>query len=263
MLDQHRSVVNDEWEKLFDGILHDCAERLRQDPTDFEALVRGVTVYMVVIEGTLALTAARFIVKSLKERDSFPASSRDSPRSTATSHDTSASGQVPRRRDQGRPGERPDRPGHAPGDACRWRRSFRPAVGRRPVQLRDALLPLVGDLRVRDEVALEEARRDGPRPGDARRRRLSGRPRWRARPGRPSTGARERMLEACLEVLKADGYAGLTIAKVAARARREQALVSYHFGSKQGLVAAAARELGETITAEIVAGSATAARSGG
>jgi TetR/AcrR family transcriptional repressor of bet genes len=55
-------------------------------------------------------------------------------------------------------------------------------------------------------------------------------------------------------VLKADGYAGLTIAKVAARAGDNKALVSYHFGSKQGLVAAAARELGETITAEIVAG---------
>jgi ribonucleoside-diphosphate reductase beta chain len=72
MLGQHGSVVNDEWEKLFNGILKDCAERLRFDPTDFEALVRGVTVYMVVIEGTLALTAARFIVKSLKERDAFP-----------------------------------------------------------------------------------------------------------------------------------------------------------------------------------------------
>jgi AcrR family transcriptional regulator len=73
-------------------------------------------------------------------------------------------------------------------------------------------------------------------------------------PGRPSTGARERILDGCLEVLKADGYAGLTIAKVAARAGDNKALVSYHFGSKQGLVAAAARELGETISSEIVAG---------
>ena len=57
--------------------------------------------------------------------------------------------------------------------------------------------------------------------------------------GRPSTGARERILEAAIEVLKADGYAGLTIAKVAARARREsKPLVTYHYGSKQGLVAA-------------------------
>jgi ribonucleoside-diphosphate reductase beta chain len=72
MLDQQRTNVNDDWELLFNGILHDCAERLRKDPSDFAALVRGITVYMVVIEGTLALTGARFIIRSLKERGWFP-----------------------------------------------------------------------------------------------------------------------------------------------------------------------------------------------
>jgi ribonucleoside-diphosphate reductase beta chain len=72
MLDQNRSVVNEDWKTLFDGILHEAAERLRKDPSDFAALVRGVTVYMVVIEGMLALTAARFMIKSLKERGWFP-----------------------------------------------------------------------------------------------------------------------------------------------------------------------------------------------
>ena len=76
----------------------------------------------------------------------------------------------------------------------------------------------------------------------------------RPRPGRPSTGARERILDACLEVLKADGYAGLTLAKVASRSGESKALVSYHFGSKQGLVAAAAHTLGQTITADVLAG---------
>ena len=71
-LQQHRYVVNKDWETMFDGILHDCAERLREDPTDFPALVRGITVYMIVIEGMLALTAARFMIRSLKERDWFP-----------------------------------------------------------------------------------------------------------------------------------------------------------------------------------------------
>src|SRR5918997_3681922 len=73
-------------------------------------------------------------------------------------------------------------------------------------------------------------------------------------PGRPSTGARERILEGCLEVLKASGYAGLTIAKVAAASGESKALVSYHFGSKAGLVAAAGRELGEEITREVLDG---------
>jgi AcrR family transcriptional regulator len=73
-------------------------------------------------------------------------------------------------------------------------------------------------------------------------------------PGRPPTGARERILEACLEVLKESGYAGLSIAKVAAGAGESKALIAYHFGSKDGLVAAAGRELGEEITREILDG---------
>ena len=76
----------------------------------------------------------------------------------------------------------------------------------------------------------------------------------RAKPGRPSTGARERIRDACLEVLKSDGYAGLTIARVAARAGENKALVSYHFGSKQGLIAEAGRELGRVITADVLEG---------
>jgi TetR/AcrR family transcriptional repressor of bet genes len=76
----------------------------------------------------------------------------------------------------------------------------------------------------------------------------------RAGPGRPSTGARERILEAALDVLKSDGYAGLTIAKVAARAGENKALISYHYGSKDGLIAAAARELGQIITDDVLGG---------
>jgi AcrR family transcriptional regulator len=74
-----------------------------------------------------------------------------------------------------------------------------------------------------------------------------------AKRGRPSTGARERILEAAIEVLKADGYAGLTIAKVAAVAGESKALVAYHYGSKQGLVKACGREVAELITAEALA----------
>jgi AcrR family transcriptional regulator len=73
-----------------------------------------------------------------------------------------------------------------------------------------------------------------------------------ARRGRPSTGARERILEAAIEVLKSDGYAGLTIAKVAARAGESKPLVAYHYGSKQGLVEAAGRSIAEMITEEVL-----------
>jgi TetR/AcrR family transcriptional repressor of bet genes len=73
-------------------------------------------------------------------------------------------------------------------------------------------------------------------------------------PGRPPSGARERVLQAGLEVLKADGYAGLTTAKVAARSGQNKALIGYHFGSKQGLVAAVGRELAASITEEVIGG---------
>ena len=71
-LELQRPSMNREWGELFDGILHDCSEALRIDPTDTAALVRGVTVYMIVIEGTLALTGARFIIRTLKELDLMP-----------------------------------------------------------------------------------------------------------------------------------------------------------------------------------------------
>ncbi len=73
-------------------------------------------------------------------------------------------------------------------------------------------------------------------------------------PGRPSTGARERILAAGLETLLAEGYAGLTTAKVAVRAGESKALIAYHFGSKHGLVSAVARDLGNVITAEVLNG---------
>jgi AcrR family transcriptional regulator len=73
-------------------------------------------------------------------------------------------------------------------------------------------------------------------------------------PGRPPSGARERVLQAGLDVLKAEGYAGLTTAKIAAHSGQNKALIGYHFGSKQGLVAAVGRELAESITEEVIGG---------
>ena len=81
---------------------------------------------------------------------------------------------------------------------------------------------------------------------------MAHRPEARPGPGRPSSGARERVLAAGLEVLKAEGYAGLTTAKVAARSGQNKALIAYHFGSKQGLVAAVGREVAESITDEVL-----------
>jgi AcrR family transcriptional regulator len=53
--------------------------------------------------------------------------------------------------------------------------------------------------------------------------------------------------------MKAEGYAGLTVAKVAARAGESKALIAYHFGSKHGLVEAAGRDVAEMITRRVLA----------
>ncbi len=71
-------------------------------------------------------------------------------------------------------------------------------------------------------------------------------------PGRPSTGAKDRVLEAGLEVLLEEGFAGLTYAKVAGRAGENKSLISYYFRSKQGLVGAVAELVGERITVQIL-----------
>ncbi|HEX2467772.1 MAG TPA: TetR/AcrR family transcriptional regulator, partial [Solirubrobacterales bacterium] len=71
-------------------------------------------------------------------------------------------------------------------------------------------------------------------------------------PGRPPSDAPQRILEAAFEVLKRDGYAGLTTAKVAAASGQNKALIAYYYGSKQGLVAAVARRVSERITEEVL-----------
>jgi AcrR family transcriptional regulator len=73
-------------------------------------------------------------------------------------------------------------------------------------------------------------------------------------PGRPATGAPERILAGAYEVLKRDGYAGLTTAKVAAASGQNKALIAYYYGSKRGLVAAVARRVSERLTDEILGG---------
>jgi AcrR family transcriptional regulator len=52
--------------------------------------------------------------------------------------------------------------------------------------------------------------------------------------------------------MKSDGYAGLTTAKVAAASGQNKALISYYYGSKQGLVAAVARRVADTVVSTVL-----------
>jgi ribonucleoside-diphosphate reductase beta chain len=67
-----REVLGDAFEQVFDQALVQAHDRLRLDPTDREAKVRFVTIYHMVIEGTLGLTASHFILDYLREQDLLP-----------------------------------------------------------------------------------------------------------------------------------------------------------------------------------------------
>jgi ribonucleoside-diphosphate reductase beta chain len=67
-----RDVLGDAFEQVFDQALVQAHDRLRLDPTDREAKVRFVTIYHMVIEGTLGLTASHFILDYLLERGLMP-----------------------------------------------------------------------------------------------------------------------------------------------------------------------------------------------
>jgi ribonucleoside-diphosphate reductase beta chain len=67
-----REVLGDAFERVFDQALVEAHDRLRLDPTDREAKIRFVTIYHMVIEGTLGLTASHFILDYLRERELLP-----------------------------------------------------------------------------------------------------------------------------------------------------------------------------------------------
>jgi ribonucleoside-diphosphate reductase beta chain len=67
-----REVLGPSFEKVFDEALVQAHDRLRLDPTDREAKVRFVTIYHMVIEGTLGLTASHFILDYLRDRGLLP-----------------------------------------------------------------------------------------------------------------------------------------------------------------------------------------------
>jgi ribonucleoside-diphosphate reductase beta chain len=67
-----REVLGEPFEKLFDEALVDSHDRLVRDPGDREAKVDFVTIYHMVIEGTLGITASHFLLDFLSDRDLLP-----------------------------------------------------------------------------------------------------------------------------------------------------------------------------------------------
>ena len=71
-VERARQVLGDPFRKIFDEALVGAHDRLRREPRDREAKVDFVTIYHMVIEGTLGLTASHFLLGFLQERDLLP-----------------------------------------------------------------------------------------------------------------------------------------------------------------------------------------------
>ena len=68
LLREIRPEANEGYNELFYDRLPSTAQRLANDPKDFDAFVEGVTLYHIVIEATIALTGQRFELEAMREQ---------------------------------------------------------------------------------------------------------------------------------------------------------------------------------------------------
>jgi ribonucleoside-diphosphate reductase beta chain len=71
-LERARQDLTADYFKLFDGYLVDAHQALLNDPTDIAAKVDFITIYHMVIEGTLALTGQYFQTDNMERRGILP-----------------------------------------------------------------------------------------------------------------------------------------------------------------------------------------------
>jgi ribonucleoside-diphosphate reductase beta chain len=67
-----REQVSDAFRAIFDGALVSAHEQLLATPTDLAAKTRFVTIYHLILEGTLGLTSFRFLTGYLEEHGLLP-----------------------------------------------------------------------------------------------------------------------------------------------------------------------------------------------
>jgi ribonucleoside-diphosphate reductase beta chain len=71
-VERARSEVSDAFRQLFDVALVEAHEQLVARPEDLRAKVRFVTLYHLVLEGTLGLTSFKFVTDYLKDNGLLP-----------------------------------------------------------------------------------------------------------------------------------------------------------------------------------------------
>jgi ribonucleoside-diphosphate reductase beta chain len=67
-----REVLSEPFKYIFDEALVRAHDRLRLDPGDREAKVDFVTIYHMVLEGTLGIVTSHFLLELLAERELLP-----------------------------------------------------------------------------------------------------------------------------------------------------------------------------------------------
>jgi ribonucleoside-diphosphate reductase beta chain len=67
-----REVLGEPFSKLFDEALVQAHDRLLREPQNREAKVDFVTIYHMVLEGTLGITASHFLLDFLNENERLP-----------------------------------------------------------------------------------------------------------------------------------------------------------------------------------------------
>ncbi len=65
--------MNDGLRYILIDSLNDVGERIRQHPREMKHLVEGVTLYHIIVEGTMALAGQRNMLEIYREQDIFPA----------------------------------------------------------------------------------------------------------------------------------------------------------------------------------------------
>jgi ribonucleoside-diphosphate reductase beta chain len=71
-MDEARKDLNPAFIEMFDGVLVEWGQRLIENPRDVEAKVDFVTLYHMIIEGTLALTGQWFLTDYMERKDILP-----------------------------------------------------------------------------------------------------------------------------------------------------------------------------------------------
>src|SRR3954462_2817130 len=71
-LEETSAIRHDDCKTLFDEMLHDRVDRLAAEPEDLVTLVEAITLYHMVIEGSLALTGQHFIIDYNEQMGTLP-----------------------------------------------------------------------------------------------------------------------------------------------------------------------------------------------